>query len=104
MHFEELPYFTKKITKLGLASKLEDLKSELTANPAKGDLIRGAAGARKIRMAAEGRGKIGGYRVLYYLRLSHDSILFIDLFPKSEKENLSDREKNDLARFIRGMK
>lgn len=72
MHFEELPYFTKKIVKLGLASRLADLKSELSANPEKGDIIRGAAGARKIRMAAEGRGKSGGYRVLYYLRLNHD--------------------------------
>jgi hypothetical protein len=102
--FEELPYFTKKIAKLGLASKLEHLKSELVSNPEKGDIIRGAAGARKIRMAAEGRGKSGGYRVLYYLRLSRDTILFIDLFPKNEKENLSDREKNELARFIRSMK
>lgn len=104
MDFEELPYFTKKIAKLGLASKLEHLKTELVSNPQKGDIIQGAAGARKIRMAAEGRGKSGGYRVLYYLRLSLDTILFIDLFPKNEKENLTDREKNDLARFIRSMK
>jgi hypothetical protein len=102
--FEELPYFTKKIAKLGLASKLEHLKTELVSNPQKGDIIQGAAGARKIRMAAEGRGKSGGYRVLYYLRLRLDTILFIDLFPKNEKENLTDREKNDLARFIRSMK
>jgi hypothetical protein len=102
--FEELPYFTKKIAKLGLASKLEHLKTELVSNPQKGDIIQGAAGARKIRMAAEGRGKSGGYRVLYYLRLSLDTILFIDLFPKNEKENLTDREKKDLAHFIRSMK
>jgi hypothetical protein len=49
-------------------------------------------------------GEEWGYRVLYYLRLSLDTILFIDLFPKNEKENLTDREKNELARFIRSMK
>jgi len=42
--------------------------------------------------------------VLYYLRLGLDTILFIDLFPKNEKANLTDREKNELARFIRSMK
>jgi hypothetical protein len=47
VEFEELPYFTKKIAKLGLASKLAGLKEELLANPEKGDLIQGAAGARK---------------------------------------------------------
>jgi hypothetical protein len=102
--FEELPYFTKKIAKLGLGSKLEHLKAELVSNPEKGDIIIGAAGARKIRMAAEGRGKSGGYRVLYYLRLSLDTILFIDLFAKNEKENLTQDEKKKLAQFIRGMK
>jgi len=104
MDFEELPYFTKKISKLGLASKLAELKAELVANPQKGDIIKGAAGARKIRMAAEGRGKSGGYRILYYLRLNLDTILFIDLFSKNEKENLTEREKKDLANFIRSMK
>ncbi|MDQ3000979.1 MAG: type II toxin-antitoxin system RelE/ParE family toxin [Fibrobacterota bacterium] len=104
MDFEELPYFTKKISKLGLALKLDGLKDELVANPQKGGIIQGAAGARKVRMAAEGRGKSGGYRVLYYLRINHNAILFIDLFSKNEKENLTDREKKDLANFIRSMK
>lgn len=41
MDFEELPYFIKKIFKLGLASKLDELKTELVANPQKGDIIKG---------------------------------------------------------------
>ena len=35
----------------------------VTANPMAGDLIVGSGGARKIRFAAPGRGKSGGYRV-----------------------------------------
>ncbi len=104
MQFEEIPTFTKRIKRAGLVEKLEALKLELTVQPDKGAVIPGTAGARKIRMAVDGRGKSGGYRVLYYLRLSHDTILFLDLFAKNEKENLSEREKNDLAKFIRRMK
>ena len=104
MQFEALPTFLKKVSKQGLVGNLELLKAELIAQPDKGDVISGRAGARKVRMTAPGRGKSGGYRVIYYLRVNQDTILFIDLYPKNEKENLTDGEKNELAKFIRGIK
>ena len=35
--------------------------------PASGDLIPGGGGARKIRVARQGGGKSGGYRVITFL-------------------------------------
>jgi hypothetical protein len=36
----------------------------LAANPQQGDVIRGSGGLRKVRFAARGKGKSGGYRVV----------------------------------------
>jgi mRNA-degrading endonuclease RelE of RelBE toxin-antitoxin system len=104
MQFEALPSFLKKVSKLSLGGRLEELKRELTTQPDKGDVITGTAGARKVRMGAEGRGKSGGFRVIYYLRVNHDTILFLDIYAKNEKDNLSQSEKKTLANLIRGIK
>lgn len=38
----------------------------ISADPGAGELIVGSGGARKVRFAAPGRGKRGGYRVVTY--------------------------------------
>jgi mRNA-degrading endonuclease RelE of RelBE toxin-antitoxin system len=45
------------------------LQNFLVDNPEAGDLIRGSGGVRKLRWGLVGRGKRGGIRVIYYLRL-----------------------------------
>ena len=40
------------------------MQADLAANPERGDLIRGGGGIRKLRWAAQGRGKSGGIRVI----------------------------------------
>ncbi len=41
------------------------LIDKLASNPHCGDLIPGLGGIRKLRFAAGGRGKSGGFRVIY---------------------------------------
>jgi len=43
-----------------------DLISTLAADPLAGDLVPGLGGIRKLRFAQAGRGKSGGFRVIYY--------------------------------------
>ena len=45
-----------------------DLQNELMANPQAGDVIEGTGGLRKLRQAdpRRGKGKRGGFRVIYY--------------------------------------
>lgn len=47
----------------------------------------------KVRMAnrSAGRGKRGGFRVIYYLQ-SSESILFIHIYTKSDKDDVSASE------------
>ena len=62
------------------------LQSELMKNPEAGSVIRGSGGVRKLRWAASGRGKRGGYRVIYFVRRPENIIWMLTIYPKSVTE------------------
>ena len=64
------------------------LQAELVRNPKAGNVIRGSGGVRKLRWAAVGRGKRGGYRVIYFIRHSKGVIWMLTIYPKSEKDSI----------------
>jgi mRNA-degrading endonuclease RelE of RelBE toxin-antitoxin system len=64
--FVETPTFTHQILMLLSDDEYTRLQEELAAVPDRGDLIRGGGGIRKLRWAAQGRGKSGGIRIIYY--------------------------------------
>ena len=43
---------------------------------------------RKLRWAAEGRGKRGGLRVIYFLRLARGEIWMLTVYCKNVRENI----------------
>lgn len=63
-------------------------------------VISDTGGARKARMKATGRGKSGGYRVIYYLFLE-DTVWLITIYDKVQKEDLSLSEKRQIRNLIR---
>ena len=71
-----------------------ELVSLLALNPAVGDLIPGAGGARKLRWGASGRGKSGGARVITYYHCEGCPVFLLSIYLKSERENLSRAEVN----------
>lgn len=98
--FIETPNFTADIQKHGAETELLELQKELIENPSKGALIQGSGGFRKIRMAKQGRGKSGGYRVIYYL-ITTDSILLTHLYAKSDQGNLTAAQLKILKSIIK---
>jgi hypothetical protein len=56
----------------------------------------------KIRMAitSKGKGRSGGARVITNFVVTQDTIYLITIYGKSEKENLSDKELNELLKSI----
>lgn len=71
--------------------------------PDRGDLVKGGGGIRKLRYAAQGRGKSGGVRVIYYWLTEQHQIYMLVMYPKSQKDNLSDRETAILAQLVKAL-
>lgn len=66
-------------------------------------IIPGTGGARKARMKVTGRGKSGGYRVIYYL-FTQDTVWLVTIYDKVQSEDLSPSEKARVAELVQEIK
>jgi len=99
--FVMMPEFDRQWKRLGLGDKeLRQLQEELLENPKAGDVLKGSGGLRKYRIAFPGCGKSGSGRVAYVDFTKHETIYLITAYPKSEKDNLSVEERNEIAKVI----
>ena len=64
------------------------LQQPLIVNPEAGDVIPGSGGVRKLRWGVAGRGKRGGLRVIYFLRLRQGEIWMLTLYAKNVADNI----------------
>ena len=64
------------------------LQQSLIVNPQAGDVIPGSGGVRKLRWSVAGRGKRGGIRVIYFLRLRQGEIWMLTLYAKNVTDNI----------------
>ena len=76
------------------------LQNELLANPKVGLVIKGTSGLRKIRVAAKGKGKRGGARVIYYYFDNFKRFYLLTLYAKNEVTDLSPGERQQLKIFM----
>ena len=96
----QLTSFSKQIDVLFKQKKLleedfELFERHLTEYPEWGDLIIGTGGIRKIRLKSSHGGKSGGFRVCYFDNPEDEELFLILIYPKNEKEDLSNEEKKD---------
>jgi len=99
--FVMMPEFDRQWKHLGLGDEeLRQLQEELLENPKAGAVLRGTGGLRKYRIAFPGRGKNGGGRATYVDFTVHEAIYLITAYPKSEKDNLTAKERNEIAKVI----
>ena len=101
MEFIETPTFTRMLTALLTDDEYRGLQNELMEDPERGDIIKGGGGIRKLRYAAQGRGKSGGVRVIYYWVKDNHQIYMLVVYPKSKKDNLTDKETAILRGFVK---
>ena len=103
--FIEVPSFTKKWKELGLTDdNLRQLQKILLDNPKAGDVIQGTGGLRKIRIPMENTGKRGGGRVLYVDIEYKETIYFVNVYTKNEKDDLTEEEKHAFKTIIKFLK
>ncbi len=103
--FIETPLFSKKWKELGLSDQiLRNLQNEIIKDPKAGAVIQGTGGLRKIRIPMENRGKSGGSRALYVDVEIKETIYFINVYSKNEKDNITDEEKKAFKAIIKILK
>lgn len=105
--FIEVPQFTKKWQMLGLTDNdLKALQQELLNNPKAGDAIKGTGGIRKIRipMESKSKGKRSGARVIYIDIELKETIYFINVYTKDEKDDLTEEEKKAFKAVVKILK
>jgi hypothetical protein len=100
VEFIETPTFTRLIGKLMDDDEYAKLQLALVRRLDWGKVIQGSAGLRKLRWAGSGRGKRGGLRIIYYWHTDEDQIWLLLLYPKSEQEDLSYAEVQQLKRLV----
>ena len=86
--FIETRLFTRLVQEYLDDDEYRELQKVLMNNPETGNIIPGSGGLRKVRWRAPGRGKRGGYRVIYYARLKQGVILMLTMYPKNVAENI----------------
>jgi hypothetical protein len=86
--FIETKLFTRLSSELLSDDEMRELQLALLGNPHAGDVIPGTGGVRKLRWKAPGRGRRGGYRIIYFARLAQGHIWMLTMYPKNVAENI----------------
>ena len=102
--FIELSIFKNKVDAHGGVELLRAIQTEILKDPTKGDIVQGAGGIRKMRVAKAHSGKSGGYRVFYLDLPELGQTYLMTLLDKSDSENISDEEKILLKAFAKKIK
>lgn len=86
--FIETKLFTRLVQEYLSEEEYANLQSFLVQNPEAGDVVPGSGGLRKLRWRGKGRGKRGGFRVIYYARTAQGQIWMLTIYPKSVIETI----------------
>jgi mRNA-degrading endonuclease RelE of RelBE toxin-antitoxin system len=94
----EVDPFAATAARAGLSeNERQALTIFLARHPAAGDLIPGTGGLRKLRWVGKGKGKSGGYRVIYYYFNEALPVYLLAVYPKNQQVDLTPQQK---ARLI----
>lgn len=96
----ETPIFTKQLLSTLSDDEYRLFQNMLLERPDAGKVIPGSAGLRKLRWAAEGRGKRGGLRVIYYWFTARGTILLLFIYPKNVLDNLTPDQLKQLKKVV----
>jgi len=100
-----VPTFKKELKRL--AKKFPSLKNDfseflesLKNNPSQGTSL--GKNCYKIRLAitSKGKGKSGGARVITHIVISKETVYLLSIYDKSDQESLSQKELDELLKYI----
>jgi mRNA-degrading endonuclease RelE of RelBE toxin-antitoxin system len=100
-----IPVFEKQAKRLvkkytSLKTELLELVQELKKNPEQGKAIGKNCFKIRIAIASKGKGKSGGARIITNYLVADATVYLLTIYDKSEKENLTNKELNELLTDI----
>ena len=85
---------------VSLKAELLHLVQELKENPEQGTAIGKSCFKIRIAIASKGKGKSGGARIIANIVITEAIVYLLSIYDKSEKENLTDKELEELLKAI----
>ena len=97
----ETSIFTRLVLREMDPDDYRALQLELARSPELGTLIPEAGGLRKVRWRAEGRGKRGGVRLIYFWAPKRQILTMLYLYAKNERTDLTRQQLKMLAGVVK---
>ncbi len=82
-----------------LKSDLDQLITSLEKNPLQGEPLGKDCYKVRMAMTSKGMGKSGGSRVITCVKVVNDTVYLLTIYDKSDKENISDKEIDNLLKI-----
>jgi|SRR5882762_10409530 len=93
----EVDHFLKDAKALRLTpSERDEITSYMASHPVEGEEVVGTGGTRKVRFPGNGKGKLGGLRVLSFYTGQDLPVFLMRILSKNDKANLTQLERNAL--------
>src|SRR5271157_234367 len=92
--------YQKRVGKTLRPEELLAMELHVADNPEIHPVVSGTGGVCKARWGRRGKGKRGGVRVIYFYRSASDVVYFLDIYAKSEKEDLTQADKQYLKELV----
>ncbi len=100
-----IPPFDRQLKRL--SKKYSSLKEEflslierLELNPEQGTKLGNNCYKIRIAIASKGEGKSKGARIITNFVVHEETVYLLSIYDKSEKENLTDKELEELLKFL----
>ena len=100
-----IPPFDKQLKRLAqkypsLKNEFAELLESLEQTPEQGTNLGNNCYKIRIAIASKGKGKSGGARVITNFVLAEETVFLISIYDKSENENLTDKELEELLKYV----
>ena len=100
--FVETKLFTRLVFEYLPEDEYRRVQAHLIRSPDAGSVVRSSCGVRKLRWPAPGRGKRGGYRLVYFVKRDDEVIWMLTIYPKNVLDVISPKLLRQIRRGIEG--